>query len=210
MVAGWQGEGAASQLRIAAVLPTVPLAELAGSSRIVGESLHAFAALIGGEPERGIPSLRAAIAWASGVDDADDAMWGAWCALWIGDSAAFEALLDRAAALARKRGQIATLTEVLGIRAIHLALFARRPSEAAVAAAEAAELGRELGAGNILVLPRAALAIVAAIQGRDDEARELASRALEHSRIHEVRLRTAPARVAIAYCEMSAGRWRAA
>ena len=210
MVAGWQGEGAASQLRIAAVLPTVPLAELAGSSRIVGESLHAFAALIGGEPERGIPSLRAAIAWASGVDDADDAMWGAWCALWIGDSAAFEALLDRAAALARKRGQIATLTEVLGIRAIHLALFARRPSEAAVAAAEAAELGRELGAGNILVLPWAALAIVAAIQGRDGEARELASRVLEHSRIHEVRLRTAPARVAIAYCEMSAGRWRAA
>lgn len=207
MVAGWQGDGAASQLQIAATLPVLSSMELSGAPRFIAESIQAFAALIKGDAAHGIPVLRETIDWAYQADDAEHVIWGAWAAIWIGDAKAFEALLDRGAMISRERGQIAVLAEILGIRAVHLALFAQRPAEASVAATEAAELGNELGAGNILVMPWIALAIVAAIHGRDNEARELAERVLEHARVHEVRIRTSPAVVAIAYCEMNRGRW---
>jgi DNA-binding CsgD family transcriptional regulator len=102
------------------------------------------------------------------------------------------------------------LAEVLGVRAVHLALLGQRHGEASIAAAEALQLGAELDAANILMLSWAALAVLAAIQGRDEEARGFAERTIEQARAQEVRLRASPAVAALALVEMARARWREA
>ena len=53
-------------------------------------------------------------------------------------------------------------------------LVENRFAEAAANAEESARLGREIGAENLIGLPLGVLAMVAAVRGRDDEARQLA------------------------------------
>jgi DNA-binding CsgD family transcriptional regulator len=76
-----------------------------------------------------------------------------------------------------------------------------------VAASEAGELVRELRAANLELLPETALAVIAAYQGREDEARTRAERALQRALTNGLHLRASTAVYALALVDMGAGRW---
>src|SRR5262245_1968975 len=95
----------------------------------------------------------------------------------------FGALVERASSLARSRGELGILADALGMRAGQLAL-GQRFDEASGAAREALELTRELRAGNLELYPLAALAVVAAVRGDDEEAQRLADDALARATVN--------------------------
>jgi DNA-binding CsgD family transcriptional regulator len=136
-------------------------------------------------------------------------LWASGAAVWIGDPGAFEELLVRAAELARPRGELAALAEALGVLSIHHAVFAQRYDEAAVAAEEGAALSREIGADNLEAMALAAEAIIAALRGRADEARETGSRIIEVFR-PRMQLLGSPAIYAMALADMGEARWEEA
>src|SRR5262249_57677210 len=100
-------------------------------------------------------------------------VWGAAVAAFMGDLDRGGALASRAATLARQRGEIALVASALGSCAAYL-LVENRFAEASADAEEAVRLGREIGADNLTGLPLGVLAMVAAVRGREDEARKLA------------------------------------
>ena len=206
-VAGWQGAGANSSREIAGVLSAIPQQAVDEPSRVIADSIAGFAAMINGNAADAVPRLAATVAWGARTREPRHVLWAAWAAVWLGDEHTFEALLDRAAKLARALGEVGTLADVLGTRAVHLALFAQRYDEASIAANEGLQLGRELNAENIVLLPRSALAIVAAVRGRDSEACELCEQVLDLARSKEVRLRASPAVYALAMVDMGRARW---
>jgi DNA-binding CsgD family transcriptional regulator len=85
-----------------------------------------------------------------------------------------------------------------------------RFEEASVAASEAVELARDLGAGNLELQPNVALAIIAAIQGRVEEARERAGAVRELAAERGLALRASGATFALSLAEMAVGNWSGA
>ena len=108
--------------------------------------------------------------------------------------------------LARQRGEVGILTEALGHRAFQLALD-NRFDDASVAASEGARLARELGAKNLELLPRAALAIIAAVRGQDEEARRHGEEVLAHATANGMRLRASFAVYALALADLGRADW---
>ena len=133
-------------------------------------------------------------------------LWASGAAVWLGDPGAFEELLVRAAELARPRGELASLAEALGVLSIHRAVFAQRYDEADVAAEEGAALSREIGAENLEAMAVAAQAVIAAVRGRADRARELGARIVEVFRPRMLLLGS-PAIYAMALADMGEARW---
>jgi DNA-binding CsgD family transcriptional regulator len=123
-----------------------------------------------------------------------------------GDDDRYGSLLGRAAALARARGELGTLADALGMRAAQLA-FEQRFDEASIAAGEAVQLAQELSARNLELIPSAALALVAAVQGRDEEARRRGQDVLAHATANELVLRASMAVYALALVDLGRARW---
>jgi DNA-binding CsgD family transcriptional regulator len=98
------------------------------------------------------------------------------------------------------------LAAALGLRASQLFL-AQQFDEARLAASEGRALARELGAGNLELLPLGVLAAVAAIRGEDSEAMNQAETVLSVSREHGLTLRAAAAIRALALVDLGRGRW---
>jgi DNA-binding CsgD family transcriptional regulator len=159
-----------------------------------------------GDAARGIPLLERAIAWALKADDQYVYYWAGAGALWLGDDNRAGRLAGRAATLARQSGANGLLAASLGLRASQLFL-AQQFEEARLAASEGVQLARELGAGNLELLPRGVLAAVAAIRGEDDEARMHAEAVLGVSLEHGLTLRAAAAIRALALVDLGRGRW---
>ena len=206
-IAGWQSGGPGSAFEAAATLDRVDPAALDPDSLAVVRMFRGFVALVTGDHAAGAPLLAEAAEWGARAHEPRHAQWAAWAALWLGDAARFEALLDRAAGLARDRGELGILADVLGSRAVHLALFAQRYREASVAAEEALGIVRELGAANVRLLPLAALATVAAVHGDLDEARRLGEETLALAHDRGLALRASAAVHALALADMAEGRW---
>ena len=206
-IAGWQSGGPGAAFEGGAILDGLDLTALDPDSRAVVRMFRGFASLVAGDEVAGVPLLAEAIEWGARTEEARHAQWAAWAALWLGDAARFEALLDRAAGIARDRGELGILADVLGTRAVHLALFAQRHREASVAAEEANGIVRELGAANVRLLPLAALAIVAAVHGDLGEARRLGEETLALARDRGLELRASSAVHALALADMAEGRW---
>jgi DNA-binding CsgD family transcriptional regulator len=125
--------------------------------------------------------------------------------VWLADPRYGE-LIDRAARVARERGELGILADTLGLRALRLA-NEQRFEQAGVAASEAVELVRALGARNLELLIDTALAVIAAFQGRDEEARLRAEQALRLATARGLRFRASTAVYALALADMSAGAW---
>lgn len=209
-VAGWQGGGPATMLETAGALAGIAPDPGDEDSRVIAGSIRGFAAMLTGDAATAVPLLSETAAWGAVDQDPRNVFWAGFAAAWLGDMAAFDALLQRSARLARERGEAGTLSDVLGVRAVNLALVEQRYRAASVAAEEAVALARELDAGNFLLMPWAALAIVAAVQGRADEARSLAEQAIELARSRDVVLRASAATYALALVDLGAARWREA
>jgi DNA-binding CsgD family transcriptional regulator len=208
--AAWQGWDQPLQLQIAQVAATIDVDRLDAMSAIFAGSIAGFAAMINGDTAAGVRLLGETVTWGGTVDDARAVMWASWAALWLGDEESFEALLRRAVHLARRRGQLGLLAEVLGMQAAHLSIIAQRYDDAVISATEALQLSREIHAENLSLLPSSALAIVAAIRGNDDDARRHGEAAVELAQERGHPFRASPAVYGLAMVEMAHSRWDSA
>jgi ATP/maltotriose-dependent transcriptional regulator MalT len=202
----FQGGDINTHIEITRLAPSIVPPEGDEVSEQLSRALVGFAAMTGGNKDEGVRFLGEVVAWAADTDAAHHVLWGSFAAVWLGEAIRFGELLERAATIARSRGELGLLTDALGLRAAWLSVN-HRFDEAAVAASEALELARNLGARNLELQPNTALAIIAAFQGRVDEARDRAeaTRALADAR--GLALRASTATLALALADMAVGRW---
>ena len=205
--AAWQGWDHAAQLDIARISATIDVDHLGEVSRRLAASVAGFAAMLDGDRATGHRLLGDTVAWGRTVDDAQQAIWAGWAALWLGDEDSFDALLRRAAALAGTRGEIGALTEALGAHALQVALLAQRYDEASIAAHEAITLAGDLRADTLTLLPRSALTIIAAVRGDDDDALRNGDEVLRVAERTGHFFRAAPTVYGLALLDMVAARW---
>ena len=205
----WNGGDRAGYLHITDLAAAVELPADDELSRFLAQSLAGFAAMINGETAEGVPLLDQVAGWGENADEPRSVVWASYAAQWLGDEERFGRLIDRAAVMARERGELGILADALGMRAGQRALK-QQLDDASVAATEAVQLARELGARNLELYPRAALAIVAAIRGSDEEARQQAEDVLEHATTNGLRLRASMAVYALALVDLGRARWNEA
>jgi DNA-binding CsgD family transcriptional regulator/tetratricopeptide (TPR) repeat protein len=160
-----------------------------------------------GDLERGMRLIDEAVRWAMTADDLRHLVLAAIGTLWTADEQRGAALLDRAVSLARTRGALGMLGHALGLRASRL-LWRERFEDASLDAHEAVRLAREFGYENIVPPPLDVLAMVAAIRGHDDKARDLAAEAIAIASTHGLEFSDGAARWALAVVDLGRGRWR--
>jgi DNA-binding CsgD family transcriptional regulator len=168
--------------------------------------LDGAAAMMTGETARGIPLIEKSIELAQDSPDGRSAYWAMAGAFWLGDEVRGQALAERAALLARTSGAIGLLAATQGVRSAHH-FMAQRFADASVAAHEAADLAREVGAENLTLTPLGVLASVAAVRGHDEEAERLAAAVVEVAVPRGLGLRTATATRALGLLDLARGRW---
>jgi DNA-binding CsgD family transcriptional regulator len=154
----------------------------------------------------GAPLLEEAVALGESSDDAQRVFWASAAAAFMGDLARGSVLAERAAALARQRGEVALVAHALASCAAYL-LVENRYAEASADAEEAVRLGRQIGAENLTGLPLGVLAMVAAIRGREDEARRLADEVAGFAHERGLALPAAFAVWAVANVDLARGNW---
>jgi DNA-binding CsgD family transcriptional regulator len=168
--------------------------------------LKGLGAIAAGDMELAVEELGRVIAAGAEHDDPRHVIWAGSAALGLGDEKRAGALYARGAAIARRQG-------ALGILGLALALVglqnfsAQQFDQAAMAAAEAEKLTRDVGADNLLPLPKFVLAGVAAVRGRDKETERHAAEALEIARAHGLPLGAARPLWALALLDLGRGRW---
>jgi DNA-binding CsgD family transcriptional regulator len=202
----WQGGDRAGYLDVAALAATIAPPAGDETSRMFAASLAGFAAMIERNTVKGVPLLREVAAWGDATTEPRQVIWASYAAQWLGDEERFGVLIDRAAALARERGELGILADALGMRAGQRALT-QHFDEAAVAASEAVQLARELNARNLELYPLAALAIVSAVRGVDEEAVSHAESVLGLATANGLRLRASMAVYALALLDLGRARW---
>ncbi len=154
----------------------------------------------------GAPLLDEAVALGEGTDDAQRLFWASAAAAFMGDLERGTILAARAAAVARQWGELALVAHALSSCAAYL-LVANRFGEAAADAEEAVRLGREIGAENLTGLPLGVLAMVAAVRGREDEARQLADEVAGFAHERGLALPSAFGVWALANVDLARGNW---
>lgn len=157
----------------------------------------------------GAPLLEEAVVLGERDDDAQRVFWASAAAAFMGQLGRGSALAERAAALARQRGEVALVANALASCAAYL-LVENRYAEATADAEEAVRLGRQIGAENLTGLPLGVLAMVAALRGREEEARELAEEVSGLARERGLALPSAFAVWAIANVDLAQGNWASA
>jgi DNA-binding CsgD family transcriptional regulator len=200
----WQGGDLAGQLeasRLAAELgppdgPSVGIADL----------LAGLAAMLQGEFTKGAGLLQPALERGFGSEVSWHVFRTSVGAFWLGDDERLEGLLARSAALARAKGEMGLLAEVLGLQASQHNL-GQQYDQAILTATEGLQLARELGAENLELMPRVNLAFVAAVRGRIDEARPEAERVLEQASARALPYASATAVWVLGLTEFVQGRW---
>lgn len=204
MWAAWQAGDVAAQVETARMATAFDPG--GDESAFVANLLGGFAAMMQGKNAEGARMLEMALEWGATADSSLHVFQAGMGAFWLGDDERFGALLNRAAGLARERGQFGMLAEVLGRQAGRLALV-QHYDQATQAGAEAIEFARELGAENLELLPRAILAFVSALRGEDDEARRQAEDAYERGTAHGFPVPVTIAIYALAVLDLGRGRW---
>ena len=204
--AAWQGGDEAAYLDASRQGGTVVPPEGDEAAAVIGRSLAGFAAMLDGDTETGVAKLNELAAWGERANSSSHVVWASFGAIWLDDQPRFAALLDRAISLARERGELGTLVDALGIRAVQVAI-AQHFDQAEIAATEAVRLARELNAENLEFVPLGTLALVAAIRGRDEEAVRNGEKVLERAPPRGLRLRASTAIWALALVELGRLRW---
>jgi DNA-binding CsgD family transcriptional regulator/tetratricopeptide (TPR) repeat protein len=174
----------------------------------VVRALGAFARTLEGRMP-GADEREEAFVWASSSDDPELVYLVSAALGLMGDDQRFGPLLDRAVSLARARGELGTLVQGLTARALRHAFLQHRFDAAARAGEESLRFARELGAVNIATISLCVLGYVAAIRGKDEEARRHAGEALEVAEANGIGPRVVFALYALAMLDLGRGQWAA-
>jgi DNA-binding CsgD family transcriptional regulator len=172
----------------------------------VAHALAAFTRARRGDTASGAAELEAAFDWASTSDDVEHVYAVSLAALFQGENERFAALINRATSLARARGELGILAEVLSMSAVQH-YFAQRFDEAALVAGESLELAHELGAANTTARPAGILAYVAAVHGDEEEAQRRADDMRALAAAHGIPARATYAAYVLAMLDLGRGRW---
>ncbi len=129
--------------------------------------------------------------------------------LLLGDHSGAERATVRAAASARARGETVTVPQAMEFRA-YADFWTGRPRAAEAAAADALWQAYATGQDNGACHLQAALAMFAAVTGDGEVCRERASAARGHARAHGLGLPAALALWALAFLDLSTGRFESA
>lgn len=179
----------------------------------VRDVLAGSGALQGGDPERGVPLLRRALAAVPGdADDAGDAgeaatlLWAAAAASLLGEGDAAAAYGARAGAVARVSGMAGTLPVVLENAATAERLNSRFALSTALST-EGLALAREAGISNSAAAHLANLAVCAALRGQEDVCHTHARQALAIAIPHRLGLRVGVASYALGVLDLGLGRF---
>ena len=175
-------------------------------SQLIGVFLAGAAADLEGDFSRAAELMKPALELAYSTENSYAAFIGSVAALMVGNDVGFETLLTRAISVARDRGQFGVLAEAIALRAAQL-LMMQRLDEAAHAADEALQFGREVRTDNHMLMPLGVLAAVAAIRGEDEEARRRADEVLAVATKRRLVVRAALARYALGMIDVGRGRW---
>ena len=167
--AAWQTADVSAVREIARIAAAVVPSDGDETALFFRRMILGFAAMMSGDHAEAARCLEPAIAYGALTDRARHAFLANLAALWLGDDEAASALVGRAIRLARASGEVGELVIGLSGRSAQL-IIAQRNDEAEVVVHEAAALARELSAENNLLLLHAVLAIIAAVQGRHEEA----------------------------------------
>jgi DNA-binding CsgD family transcriptional regulator len=174
-------------------------------SRVLAQLISGIGALLSGDPARGAPLVETMLAR---VDQSDpwQLMRAGAGAVMIGDDERAAELCGRAAALARASGAVALVAQALSLRAMPL-LWCSRFDDVSIDAAEAARLGKEIGADNVVAQPLAALAAVAAVRGREEEAFALTDEVSKLAAVHGLAMPAAFVSWTLGILDLARSRW---
>ncbi len=144
-----------------------------------------MALLFSGDGPGGAALLRSAGALALSVEDFSEdprlLVWAAMCPIWLRESGAVRALIDRAVQVTREQAAIGLLPYLLSHLAIDQATT-DRPAAAVASFYEVIQLARETGQRTDLSAALARLAWLEARMGRDVDCRAHAREALDLAR----------------------------
>jgi DNA-binding CsgD family transcriptional regulator len=161
--------------------------------------------LLAGDPAQGAPLLKDALALAANFQDPRRLVHAGACAGYLGDEATEYELYARAAARAREAGAVATLPYVLEFLAGAEALGGRYAT-ALAHASEGLRLAQDTGQHNSVGHLRTSLALIAALQGREDDCRSHAAEAMEQATARGIGYQAALAEWALARLDLGLGR----
>ena len=209
------GRACAAAGAIADVAALIVAFELAGSVEPDPDSdfevllvrlMSGLGRLLGGDPAAGVPLIEEALAIAHRLDDPATLDYAAAGAYTLGDRPRAHRLRDRAVRLARERGAIGLLPQILALRA-SVALWDRRLGDAVSDADEAVRLAEDVGAENQRAHSLTLLAWVAGLRGDEAECRRLAEEVLALSLDRGLAQAAGLATWALTQLDLGAGRW---
>jgi DNA-binding CsgD family transcriptional regulator len=173
--------------------------------RFTVDVIVGIGSLLAGDAASGVPLLREALALAVGFQDPRRLVHAGACAGYLGEEATEHELYGRAVARARETGAVAMLPYVLGFLARAEAVDGRYAA-AAAHASEGLDLAHETGQQNSVCHLHASLALIAALEGREDECRSHAAAALEPATARGLGYQAALADWALARLDLSLGK----
>jgi len=161
--------------------------------------------ILEGDTARGAPLLREAVTLASAFDDPSRLGFAGAAARYLGDDTATHDFSARAVARARATGELILLPYLLESLAV-AEVAAGRYTAATASASEGLRLARETGQESSVCRNLSTLALLAAMQGREDDCRSYAAEALEHAVPRGLRLQAASAAWAVALLDLALNR----
>jgi DNA-binding CsgD family transcriptional regulator len=165
-----------------------------------------YAHVLNGDTATGAPLLAEALALAEAFDEPLQLDRAAAAAFILGDWGRALRFRDQAVRVARERGAIGLLPQLLGFRAA-VALWDRRLAEAATDAAEALRLAEDIGAENARAMPLAVLAWIAGLRGEESDCRAGAEEVLGLALDRGLGMAASLATWALAELDLALGRW---
>ncbi|MFG6191857.1 LuxR C-terminal-related transcriptional regulator, partial [Nonomuraea sp. JJY05] len=190
-----------------AVLPLTPQDGLDGFVR----AAQAMADFLAGDLERALPPLRELIALATAIPSGMTALRISLCSL-AGISGDFDnglAIARSAIDECRADGMIGLLPLAQAVLAIHQ-MYLGRLRDAVTTATEGRRLAADIGQTHRIAHFESVLAMVAAVQGREQDCRELAERTIAHGSAHPVVTILGWAEWALGLLDLGQGRFEAA
>jgi DNA-binding CsgD family transcriptional regulator len=167
--------------------------------------LVGIGSILEGDTARGAPLLREAIVLAQTFDDPSRLGFAGAAARYLGDDTATHDFYARAVARARATGELVLLPYLLESLAV-AEVAAGRYTAATASAWEGLRLARETGQESSVCRNLSTLALLAAMQGREDACRSYAAEALEHAVPRGLRLQAASATWALALLDLVSSR----
>jgi DNA-binding CsgD family transcriptional regulator len=167
--------------------------------------LVGIGSILEGDTARGAPLLREAITLGQTFDDPSRLGFAGAAARYLGDDTATHDFYARAVGRARASGELILLPYLLESLAV-AEVAAGRYTAATASASEGLRLARETGQESSVCRNLSTLALLAAMQGREDACRSHAAEALEHAVPRGLRLQAASATWALALLDLASSR----